>query len=1119
MTQRANEVATAKAFEMAGAGAREEWAKVIQFSTFMGSDRVSGSKNEEPAKPRYDINADVEDELNDADVLGLEPEGFAKFLNTKAILLVGKFYAPKARKNTQDGEWQAVEKPWGEWINGGFSRHPVGKRKEGPCVVLGASVEGARKADAMTEMAALGLDVDSGAALDDVVATIRQKNLLALIYTSFNHGKSGLELKRDDVMRKLGISDDPTLAQVQEYLRMHSKNRYEESFIAQVRIKDAKCQTSKGVQIVLDTPPLDKYRIIFPLAEAVKLIDLAPTQRECLEIWEDKVTGMAQVELGIHFDTSATDPSRLFFTARHAEDAEWDCMILRGEPLRFEDVPTMKKSDYTRSRGGVAAAGREVNQWGDLIYKAPSGRSLNDWHFGEGGAKDRFQLTTLLEEMCPDKIRGNPGQGKVEVECPFEHEHSTEGGTACMAIDALDANTQYWTMFCHHDSCQGRHKLEFLEEMLAQGWFEEGVLYDEDSMYLMEPGEEVSQEPPKDENGEAVSLEERCGAFDNASKAADIEAFLKDLFLERIDVTDRARVTEMLVKKTVLGKRDLNKMWATLDRVQAKMDKDAAKTEAENGDYILTDGDFSAMCDKAQRAIFDKNEVDPFLFVRGGELCVVEDSVIKLLKSQGAYAYYLNTTARFAKRVGEDGAKGAAAPLEVEKHLFHAPRGGYPELKGVTSNPFFTKTGELVTTHGYHAESQMYYAPGDFVVPGVSLTPSLEEAQAAIDMLVDELADFPFDGLTRKQIKKQFWDGGVPSLVNFLSALLLPFMREMIDGRTPGHVINKPRPGTGASYLVDVLSIINTGEETPPHKPAEDKVEFAKALVGLLLGGDPIINLDNISAAMDSGELAAAMTSSKYFPRILGKSEARKIAVTCLWLLTANKLQLTDELKRRCILIALNAHMENPEDRTGFQRADIRGFVRDNRGQFVHACLTIIQFFVASGMEKDTTKHLASFENWAHTMGGLWYVCEVPGFMGNMHMLKTLSDGKRDEMGELIQALVDKAVSTDKELKADSYLFKARLAGTDDKFLSVMEVLNAFVEPPRFNKWGWERNSAGDTEYTDSRELGKGFAKAVKDETFNVEIEGAQFGVTFEIGKDRKGVGEYRMRLVPAVGG
>lgn len=449
---------------------------------------------------------DVHGDLNDAVVMGPEPEGFMDFLHQPATFLTGEMWGAKDRRNTQDGDWKAVTLPWGAWINGGegnknraawgLSRHPVGKNKEGASIVLGSSIEGARKANAMNEMFALGLDIDSGATLDDVVAKIRSLGMFALIYTSHSHGKSGLKIKRDEVMRKLGISDDPTLPQVQEYLRMHSKSRYEESFIAQVRIEDVKRQTKEGVKIVLSTPALEKFRVILPLAEAVKLIDLAPTQQAALEIWEDKITGAAWEMLGVHFDVSCTDPSRLFYTARHAEGAEWDCMILRGVPLRFEDIPTMKKSDYARSRGGVAAAGREVDQWGNPICKTPSGRILNDWHFGKGGAGGRFQIATLLEDHCPDKIRwaGGEADGHIHIECPFEAHHTSPGGTATMAVDALDSNSEYWTIFCHHDSCQGRHKLEFLEEMLAQGWFDEELLFDESTVYFLEPGEEVATE-------------------------------------------------------------------------------------------------------------------------------------------------------------------------------------------------------------------------------------------------------------------------------------------------------------------------------------------------------------------------------------------------------------------------------------------------------------------------------------------------------------------------------------------------------------------------------------------------------------------------------------------------
>jgi len=447
-------------------------------------------------------------ELNDAYLLGKSTPAFESILERPAKLMLGAMWGQRDHRNTQDGDWAVVEMPWSAWIMGadktkntpawGFSRHPVGKDKEGACVVLGASIGKARKAKAMEYMYAMGIDVDSGARLDDVIAKIEDLGLFCIVYTSFNHYKRGLRLKRDDVLRKLQIKSDPTLAQIKEYLQAYSKSRYEADFIANVKIKDAKLQTKEGVVIDLETPPLEKFRLIFPLEEPVKLIDLAPSQTAALEVWEDKVTGLAVELLGVHFDTSATDPSRLFYTARHPKDAEdWYCAIVQGDPLRFEDVPAYRKASYTAKRdplnpfelaGGAGGADERP-----LMALTPSGLELNRWHSTH---KSRLMLADLLEAYCPDRIRvaGGEANGHVHVECPFEHEHSKEGGTATMAVNALDSQSGYWSWFCHHDACQGRHKLQFLEEALRQEWFSEDLILDADAGFLLLPEDEELEE-------------------------------------------------------------------------------------------------------------------------------------------------------------------------------------------------------------------------------------------------------------------------------------------------------------------------------------------------------------------------------------------------------------------------------------------------------------------------------------------------------------------------------------------------------------------------------------------------------------------------------------------------
>ncbi|HBU53223.1 DUF927 domain-containing protein [Sulfitobacter pontiacus] len=520
--------------------------------------------------------------LNDAEIRGTEPEGFSEFLGREATLLVGEMWGARDRRNTQDSAWQSPSMSWHQWIEGGadngnapawgFSRHPAGKNKAGPCIVLGSSVGGARKAKAMDTMYAMGLDIDSGAKLDDVLADIEEKGLLCLVYTSYNNGTSGLELKRDEVLRKLKITRDPTEAEIKQYLREFDKNRYEESFIAGCSISAQKKQTTEGVKIILDTPPLEKFRLIFPLETPVKLIDLADTQQASLDMWEDKITGLAQNTLGIHFDTSCTDPSRLFYTARHPKGSDnWYAAVVMGTPLRFDDVTPMKKSTYTSNRevNAFTIAGVEAEGDRQPQCHTPSGASLNEWH---RTAKDRFMIADLLETLCPDKIRiaGGEAQGHVHTECPFENEHSSEGGTATMAVNAVDSQSEYWTWFCHHDSCQGRHKLQYLEEALRQGWFEEDALFDIDLGFML-PAADGEIDPFETEDAKRereANFEKWAGDFDpETANASDVELFVSEAFASGIDdAAVRERISSTLSKSTVLSLPALRAMWTKCER-------------------------------------------------------------------------------------------------------------------------------------------------------------------------------------------------------------------------------------------------------------------------------------------------------------------------------------------------------------------------------------------------------------------------------------------------------------------------------------------------------------------------------------------------------------------------
>lgn len=521
--------------------------------------------------------------VNDANLIGTPCPEFEELMAREATFLTGKVWPDKPHKSTQAGHWKPITLTVGDHIKGspaaagapayGLSRHPVGEIKDGACVVFGSSVGGQRKARAMDTMYAIGLDIDSGASYDFVRDKVLKMGVAATMYTSWNHQKRGLDLKRDDVLKKLGLTNkdlpggELSIQQVQTYLREHSKNRFEEDFLQQITIAEQAEQTAEGIKIILDTPPIEKFRVVFFLDKPVSFSELAQTegtQDAALTFWENKVTGLAQKYLGVHFDTSCTDPSRLFFTARHAKGKDnWRCDIIQGKPLKFEDVQPMRKSLYTRNRDPNPFVEAD-DQHGEKVPQVilPSGDSLNKWHSKIG--KERFLIADMLEAECPDKIR--PGGGKVGMvitECPFEHEHSKEGGTGTHATNCIDSQSGYWTWMCKHDSCQGRHKLEFLGEAIREGWFSEDVLQQDD--YLL---------PDEDENEGDEVLEElltQARTFDTTTRDRQIETLLEEAFKQRdvIGDTGRRDILAALNKSTKLGARPLEAKWKSVAEAYA----------------------------------------------------------------------------------------------------------------------------------------------------------------------------------------------------------------------------------------------------------------------------------------------------------------------------------------------------------------------------------------------------------------------------------------------------------------------------------------------------------------------------------------------------------------------
>ncbi len=564
--------------------------------------------------------------MNDADLLGEDHPEMQELLQKPFVFMTGSMYGQKDHRNTQDGNWNRGEMPLVQWIAGGdegktpwgLTRHPVAKRKEGPAVVLADALDGARKDAAIKTMYAIGLDIDSGAALDDVLVTLEEKGLFAVVYTSFRHGTTELVLMHDDIMRKLKLDKSPTRAQIQTYLREHHKDRYDASFIDQIKVVDARKQTPDGLRTILKTPPLDKFRVILPLWEPVELADLGATVNDWKNVWADAVTGVAVNTLGVNFDATSCDVNRLFYVPRHPADAEdWYSAIVQGRPLRFEEIEPFSKTAYVKDRdagdafaqAGGGSGGTDTRE----EFLTPSGRNLNKWH---NKHKDRWLAADAIETFCPDKVRvaGGEKPGTVHLECPFEYIHSSEGGTATMAMNPDENEMGYWTIFCKHDSCQERDKLEFIQEMLAQGWCEEDVLWDDDwNIPLpdedLEDGENESEHHVYNLDPEKAAAAVNKEGIDKGTSVEKIREFLGH-YVECDSVT-KNNLTDVLAGPSrgkgvaALSNKEVSEIWAGLDKQAArkKIEKDAKKREKLDApDYLPLEQATKNTVEKAAKA-------------------------------------------------------------------------------------------------------------------------------------------------------------------------------------------------------------------------------------------------------------------------------------------------------------------------------------------------------------------------------------------------------------------------------------------------------------------------------------------------------------------------------------
>lgn len=413
----------------------------------------------------------------------------------------------------------------------------------------------------------------------------------------------------------------------------------------------------------------------------------------------------------------------------------------------------------------------------------------------------------------------------------------------------------------------------------------------------------------------------------------------------------------------------------------------------------VTIGDLRKLSDLAWAAIAIKNHPE-HLFRYGGVPARVErdDSGAMVIRdlTNDRMRYELARSAQWHSWKKGDGdlqKRPVAPPMDVVRDVLARPEPPLPILHRVVAAPVAAPDGSIVTEPGYHRGARVFFDSRGLTFPTVSPSPSkaeLNRAKALI--LADLLGDFPFCGPA--------------DLANTVAQLILPFIRDMIDGPTPLHLIEKPSPGTGASLLVEMISMIATGGPAGVLTEGNDEDEWRKRVTAALLSGAAILVVDNLRGQLDSASLAAAITADVWTDRLLGQSRTIRIPVRVVWVATGNNPSLSSELARRSVSIRLDAKQDRPWERTEeeFRHPNLRVWVREHRGELVWAVLTLIRAWVSAGRPREGSVRLGMFESWSETIGGVLRVVDIPGFLDNRRDFYDRADLEGEKWRDFIAA-------------------------------------------------------------------------------------------------------------------
>lgn len=278
-----------------------------------------------------------------------------------------------------------------------------------------------------------------------------------------------------------------------------------------------------------------------------------------------------------------------------------------------------------------------------------------------------------------------------------------------------------------------------------------------------------------------------------------------------------------------------------------------------------------------------------------------------------------------------------------------------PPLAGVVRQPYFREAdGELITQPGYDKTAQRFgvFDSRQFVLH--DSTPGA--ARAALTLLEELLTEFHFVDVTDRSA----------ALAAIFTAVVRPALPY-----APAFHVRAPVFGSGKTYLCELIgAFAGPGANAKVSYPTTSE-EATKVILSLLLTSPAVIEFDDMDTDwIPHGTIKRMLTAEHITDRILGVSKAATVSTRTLFLGSGNNIGPVRDLLRRVLTIHIDPRCAAPAT------LSYKGFpvdkVRQRRGVYVAAVLTIIQAWRAAGSPRAAVDSIATF-------GGAWSdYCRYP---------------------------------------------------------------------------------------------------------------------------------------------